>query len=172
VKTLIKYVTGISLLLVWLGPVLFSLFFYIRQSAIHSEMEQKLSSHELQQLIIPEEDVIWMDDHEIRVDGMMFDIQHFSLNDGVYTFTGLFDEEETKLMNQQDENTTENQQKNQVLTQLVKWFQVTYKADDTNECFTPYCATVFISFLHTPLSDLLKPVEVPPPKSFCPYYYA
>ena len=60
-----------------------------------------LESHDLQTVVVAERDVRWMDDHEIWVNGSMFDIRTKTLSAGVYTFTGMYDADETELVKQQ-----------------------------------------------------------------------
>ena len=61
-----------------------------------------------------------MDKHEIWVNDHMFDIHSKKLEHGVYTFTGLYDDDETELVKKQQGATEEDKQQNKLLSQLFK----------------------------------------------------
>lgn len=91
-------------MLVILAPLSYALLVTLKEKAIQWMMREKLNSEELVTITLKAEEVIWMDRHEIRVNGYMFDIATQKLEDGRYTFTGLFDKEETDLVNKHQEN--------------------------------------------------------------------
>lgn len=61
-------------------------------------MKQELKYQTLQTVIVSENEVVWMDKHEIWVNNSMFDIHTKKLESGIYTFTGLYDKDETMLV--------------------------------------------------------------------------
>ena len=68
-----------------------------------------------------------MDDHEIWHNDHMFDISSKKLENGVYTFTGLYDEEETELVNAKKESDEKNQEEQTLLIRFFKWVQNSYR---------------------------------------------
>jgi hypothetical protein len=117
-KPATKKITSFSLLLLGLTPLLFVIFFLIQQKVIRHQMQSKLRKEELQQVVIAEKDVIWVDKHEIRLHGHMFDIYTRELNNGIYTFTGLYDGIETELMRHIGHFNEEDR----VIAQVLKFF--------------------------------------------------
>ena len=60
-------------------------------------MKKQFETESLQTVVQPENEVIWMDNDEIWVNNRLFDIKNKKLENGIYSFIGLFDEDETKL---------------------------------------------------------------------------
>lgn len=118
----------ISLLL--LLPVLIPLLFIVINDL--NKWQIKYRSHErfssslsLVQLRIPESEVKWMDKKEIFVNGRMFDIKKSALKNGWYTFTGHYDDPETKLLRKQ-QRTQQQKAGHQTLLQVFKSLQQLY----------------------------------------------
>lgn len=114
-----KIISGFFLLL-GLAPVLFLLFGILQKKEIREKMKEKLETDKLQTIVLPEEKVIWMDKHEIWVNEHMFDIHSKKLENGIYTFTGLYDEDETLLIKKQQQTSEKSQHQTKLLTQLFK----------------------------------------------------
>ena len=87
---------------------------------IRKRMKEKFESHQLQTVTIPENEVTWMDKHEIWVNNSMFDIVTKKLENGVYTFTGLYDDDETELVELERNAAGKNNEQNKLLAQLFK----------------------------------------------------
>lgn len=83
-------------------------------------MKGRLETEKLQTIVLPEEKVIWMDKHEIWVNEHMFDIHSKKLENGVYTFTGLYDEDETELVKKERKTTDDNNGQDKLLVQFFK----------------------------------------------------
>ncbi len=111
-----------SLLFILLGfiPLLFVLFTTLKKKEIRHRMENELAVRKLQTIVLPESDVIWMDKHEIWVNNSMFDIKTKNLENGFYTFTGLYDDEETILLEKEKNAGGKNNEQNKLLAQLFK----------------------------------------------------
>lgn len=59
-------------------------------------MEEK----KLQTVVVDSDKVIWREaGREVTIDGEYFDLVSWNLTDGKYTFTGVYDEEETAVVN-------------------------------------------------------------------------
>jgi len=83
-------------------------------------MKEKIENHQLITVTIPENEVTWMDKHEIWVNNSMFDIHTKKLEHGIYTFTGLYDDDETELVEQERNAAGKNNEQNKLLAQLFK----------------------------------------------------
>jgi hypothetical protein len=127
-------------------------------------MREKLKTEQLQKLAIPENEVVWMDDHEIWVNEHMFDIHSSKLENGVYHFTGLYDEAETELVKAHRETEGKDNDDDKALTQIFKLVLFNYreKTNDLSErpvmqySYLPYD----IDIHHAPFDN----VPTPPPR--------
>jgi hypothetical protein len=120
VKTATRKITGIFFLLLGIAPLLFVLFISIQKETIHQRMKQRLETRQLKTIVLPENAVVWIDKHEISINGQMFDIDSKKLENGIYTFTGLYDDDETELIKQQQGTTEKDKQQNKLLAQFFK----------------------------------------------------
>lgn len=106
--------------------MLFFLFTILKKIEIRERMKGRLVTEQLQTIILPEQKVKWMDKHEIWVNDHMFDIHSKRLEHGVYTFTGLYDKEETMMVKKQHQTSEKDLLQNKLLTQLFKCVQGFY----------------------------------------------
>ena len=114
-----KKITASLLLLAGMMPLLLPLAMDVKEKIIEHRMKEELKSNRgLQTVVIPEKDVVWMDKHEIWVNNQMFDISEKKLENGIYTFTGLYDEEETELVMQEKESSERNSHEGQELSRV------------------------------------------------------
>lgn len=104
-------------------PLLLAVCLTIRKTGIKHRMRENLHTQTLQTVIIPSEKVIWMDDHEIWVNESMFDIHSKTEANGMITFTGLYDEDETLLVKQQQNQGDHSMDKKKNLLRLFKCMQ-------------------------------------------------
>jgi hypothetical protein len=120
VETSTKKITSFFYLLLGIIPLLLVLFITIKKENIHHNMKGKLKNQPLQTITLSENAVVWMDKHEIWVNNSMFDIHSKKLENGIYTFTGLYDDDETELVMQQQGATEQEKEQNKLLTQFFK----------------------------------------------------
>ncbi|MBP7316102.1 MAG: hypothetical protein KA968_12865, partial [Chitinophagaceae bacterium] len=115
-----KKIAAIFFILLGLSPLLFTLFISIKKEQIHYKMKMEFEKGALQTVVLPENKVVWMDKHEIWVNNSMFDIATKKLENGIYTFTGLYDEDETSLVEKEKESSEKNNEQDKRLSQLLK----------------------------------------------------
>jgi hypothetical protein len=132
VATVTKKITSFLFILLGLAPLLAIVFFTVRKQNIQTRMKEKLEHHLLQTIVIPENNVTWIKKHEIRVNNRMFDIKTKKLENGVYTFTGLYDDEETKLTEQEKNAAGKNNEQNKLLAQFLKHLSLFFHYPDDN----------------------------------------
>ena len=58
-----------------------------------------MDDRQLQTVVVEESKVVWREaNREVTIDGEYFDLVSWELKDGFYSFTGVYDEEETAVM--------------------------------------------------------------------------
>jgi hypothetical protein len=167
VRTATKKIAGILFMLLGTTPWLFVFVFLIRQDAIRHEMKEELEKDIPKQvLVIPDHDIHWVKKgKEIFVYGRMFDIKTLLSRDGLTTFSGFFDDQETALKKQLAEGWNKNApQRNQLLALLIFSFQCTFPAN-SSDGFTGTIGKKTIPGLITPaLPDRYPAILTPPPQ--------
>lgn len=123
-----KKISSAFFLLLGLVPMLFLLFVMLQKREIREKMNRKLETDKLQTIVLPEEKVIWMDKHEIWVNEHMFDIHSKKLAKGIYTFTGLYDTEETEIVKKERKATGDNSEQNKLLAHFFKHLPVFHES--------------------------------------------
>ena len=85
-------------------PLFFSGFFLSSRLVIRKLMLERVETEQLTTIKIPEKEIVWYNPgYEIIIEGKMFDIKSIHLEDGIYTISGLFDEDETELNNLEED---------------------------------------------------------------------
>jgi len=136
-KTVTKKTITCFLLFLAAVPLIYILTFKVHQQSIRHKMKVRLEAKVLHTISIPEHDVIWMKNgKEIYVNGKMFDIKSFHINDGVYVFKGLYDDEETVLREQLQKEQESNSTNSKQLTRLFQLLQSFYN-DTQSELYFP-----------------------------------
>lgn len=112
--------------IVFAAPLLYVVFLQTKQIIIRHEMKERLEEQMLHKVTVQKQDIHWTEKgKELRIDGHMFDAEEVEYHtDGSITVTGLYDDEETDLLQQlnktcQQQNTTENQQMTHFLTFIL-----------------------------------------------------
>lgn len=89
------------------------------QFYIKLRVEASLERDALHIVTLPATEVHWYEEgREILVDGKMFDIKTYSITDGVFTAQGIFDEEETEIVQLLNGHWSDKEQ-TQVIVQLL-----------------------------------------------------
>ena len=128
-RTATKRTTTYLLLLLAALPLVYTLFMGIPQRAIQHKMKERLETQLLQTITIAKSDVLWIKDgKEIWVNGRMFDIKSFHLRNGAYVFSGLYDEEETAMLEQIQKDQQNNNSNSKQLVQLFQLLQSFYNS--------------------------------------------
>lgn len=163
-ETVTKKITGFFYLLLGVVPLLLVLSITLKKESIHHKMKERLKNQPLQTVTLSENAVVWMDKHEIWVNNSMFDIHSKKLENGIYTFTGLYDNDETELVMKQQENTEEDKQQNKLLTQFFKLLHNIFHttADDRN--MTSDKQDELFCYTFYPIITQSKEILTPPPQ--------
>jgi hypothetical protein len=147
-----------------LAPLLFSLFITVEKYRIRKSMKEAFETHDLQTLRVPQNQVKWMDDHEIWINEKMFDILGSKLEDGVYTFTGLYDHEETKLVKMEKQGSPVNEKQTALLAQAFK--SLPAFVIEHNQLLQPIPVTEYSCHKNFPAENGFHKVITPPPRAF------
>lgn len=113
------YIIPLFFLLLTLTPILFMGGLQAFQFYIKQRMEASLETDALHTLTLKASEVKWYEEgREILVNGKMFDIKTYSIENGVFTAQGVFDEKETAIVNLLNGHWSDKEQ-TQVVVQLL-----------------------------------------------------
>ena len=163
-KAFIRKSVASIFLLLSLWPLLTAFYFTIKETVIRHRMEKMLQSHVLQTVSVPEKEVIWMDDHEIWVNESMFDIRTKKLENGIYTFTGMYDADETLLVKQHQKSTKKQTGEERMLIQLLQCLRQLYTEPEDESFIGTLTAVDLHSFIYLGKTQFTPPILTPPPK--------
>ena len=113
--------------------------------------------------MVPEKEVVFMDDHEIWVNNHLFDIHTKQLENGIYVFTGLYDEDETNLVNKEKNPDGKNNQQAKLLSQLFKSLPVFH--DQHGETLIPFSPGIYTELVILTSPSRSMEIPTPPPQS-------
>lgn len=167
-KNATKKISGVFFLLLGCMPWLFILSFFVQQQTIRHRMKEKLEAaipkHTIQ---IPEDQITWVKkEKEIWVNGRMFDIKKMETTNGITTFTGLYDDEETDL--RKKFNTGWNKQcddDNKSLAQMFAYWQAIVRQFPLGEQVWLPCENISFAYIVTRLPQPTVDIATPPPQS-------
>ena len=162
-----RKITAYGLLLIAALPLTLNLCLIVSQIIVQHRMLEKVEHANLVTIHINTAELTWTrEGREASISGHLFDVQNYATSGETVTLTGLFDEDEDKLVSQL-ENAEQNQ--NEGNSENSLWFV------NLMSCF------VLISGDHTILSPILQqarcflfderiltrwlPKNTPPPKT-------
>jgi len=149
--------------MLWAFPFCIPICIKLKKKEIREKMTEELTIRKLETIILTEEDVKWVDKHEIWVNNRMFDISQKKLENGIYTFTGLYDDEETELI--QKEKKSEDPESNLLLARFFNCLlNVFYQQQDTFSILFIVSPIKFVSNSQKPCLAY-KEINTPPPKA-------
>lgn len=163
VKSAPRKITSFLLILLGFTPLLFVLAITIKKHDIRKRMNEEMEYRELQTIIIPANQVVWMDKHEIWVDNQMFDIHTREIKNGVYYFTGLFDAEETEMVEEEKKNGHRKKTQNQLLTKLFKCLPDFFYGEQF-ESYRDYYPPGLNLFRQENIPHPIREIITPPPR--------
>ena len=95
-KKIIAVVFALFILL----PLAFSGGLQLFQRYLKYRVSERLTTESLVNISVPAVDVEWVEEgREVRIRGEMFDLESYEEKDGVFIAKGVWDEEETDVMN-------------------------------------------------------------------------
>ena len=104
-------------------PLTFCVVTEIKQQQLKHEARERLEKIISKTIILSAQEFYWTEaGKEIRVHGELFDVKFYSVNNGKYIFSGLFDKDETAL-DKLEHNWRNNQEENKLLAELFQVLQ-------------------------------------------------
>lgn len=166
VKRVNNSIISIFLLILSAFPFLFTFLLQAKKSTIHHSMIRKLETGFFQTITVKKENVHWLKKgKEILVYGRMFDIKSLTLQNGFYTFTGLYDDEETALLEQIRKNHQNNSPINKELVQLFQLLHSQYSDPTFDEPFVPLQTSKYLTIISPRLPSRFISKYKPPPQA-------
>ena len=160
-----RHIIPIFFLLLTLAPTLFMSGLQLFQAFIRQRMEHALDKETLVTISFPASEVVWYEEgREVMVDGRMFDIKTYQINNGLFTAQGIYDEEETRVVSLMKGHWSEEQQSHFVVQLLllshciifISFLVYTFTLRQLKASSKPLLAPTY-------LSPFLS-IVVPPPK--------
>jgi hypothetical protein len=155
----------VTLIFILLGftPLMIVAYFNFQQSIIRNQVREKIEHEQHVLLMIPAKEVAWLEKDEILVNGERFDIYSSTFENGTYTFIGVFDEEETRVVKKRDRAAGGSSEGNQLLVKGLDFLEMPFdKQEELKLDFKQY-SILFPSFEFLPLLSQTKAVPTPPP---------
>lgn len=166
-RTANKKITSVLFILLGFTPLLFVLVFTIRQQSIRHRMKEKMEKQLLHSITLADNEIHWVKaGKEIWVHGKMFDIKATDHKNGLTTFYGLYDEEETLLKSVFNTGWKKKMsEQNQLLSQIFQCLQGIYIIPVTNSPIIP-CKQNHVTSPHSSkLQTQFKNILTPPPQA-------
>jgi hypothetical protein len=138
-KTATNKIAASLFTLLGFAPLLFIIITSAKQQEIRHSMNRQLESKMLHTITLSKKNVHWQrDGKELIINGRMFDVKNFQYaGDDKISFTGLYDEDETALINKIKENQqSETNTGGKLLAQLFQLLQSSF-SDSPSDGFTP-----------------------------------
>ncbi len=166
-KVKIQKILSLLFIIIGLTPFLFAFLLIIKKYDIHHRLKEEFEIKVLQIVSIPESEVIWMGKHEININNRMFDISTVRLEKGIYTFTGLYDDEETELRKQQRNPVSQSTENMYILSQAFKFLQNVYFDQPALSFDLTQQQNKYPSFLSSAVVLQYLKIPTPPPQFIC-----
>lgn len=146
--------------------MIYTFCFHLEQHLIRQRIKERLENEQLQTIVLDAEEMNWTrSGKEAWIDGRLFDISSQRNENGLYTLTGVFDEEETALVGLLEKKQQQsNDPGDELLGQLFELLQDIYKkpAGEQPVLFTRGNLS-FVSYT-SPLSSISLAIITPPPQ--------
>lgn len=149
-------------------PWLFVLLFCIHQQRIRHQMKEKLEENIPHHTVcIPDDEINWVEKgKEIWVNGKMFDIKTAHHENGITTFTGLYDEDETALKIKLDQDWKKRSSNDsQLLSDFFQTLQNVFFEVGNNEKINIPVVRHLSLFYIPHLCSPYKTILTPPPQA-------
>jgi hypothetical protein len=166
-KTATKKITASLFTLLGITPLLFIIITSIKQQEIQHSMKKQLESKMLCTITLAKKDVHWLNEgKEILINGRMFDVKNFQpAGYDKISFTGLYDNDETLLVNTINKNQqSENNNGGKLLAQLFQLLQSTCN-NASAEIFIPLQSNIDFPFFEQRLTTQFITIFSPPPQA-------
>ena len=165
-RIITKKISSLFFILLGFTPLLFVLLFSIKQQSIRHHMKERMEKQLLHTITLANTEIQWVKQgKEIWVHGKMFDIKSIEYKNGMTTFHGLYDDDETLLNKNFNEGWKKNMaQQNQLLVQFFQCLQSYYHHPATDFALIPGNQHHLVLLSFPALLSQFKTIPTPPPK--------
>lgn len=142
-------------------------FLTIRQHHIRDRMKEELEKQLLHTITVSNEDIHWVKKgKELLINGRMFDVKNAEQKTGSTTFKGLYDDEETFLINQLDKSRNKRSPANdQLLSGFFKCLLSIFFDESGYALYSPDKSHLSPGYVFPGLLSQFLAIISPPPKS-------
>ena len=160
-----RNIASFLLLLLLAAPLLVLSVLQLKQAYIRYGMEERLEKGLLKTIFVSKHDLKRINSDEILVAGKMFDVKELQETDSGFAVTGVFDDDETAVLNMiQNTCTQEHSKHNPVFAQAFQLLQdVFFQSTEEPQAVITVAAKLF----QNPIAVLPvrhKQVRCPPPQ--------
>ena len=162
-----QIIVSLVLLVITSIPCLLFVYYQSAQWYIRHEMEEKLEKEQLQTIVIPVSDVKWYKENkEIIVGEKLFDVKSVVYRDGMASFTGLYDHQETNIKAQLENLELEDDEnaRNESAVNLISI--LLFKEEDLNSAWVlNQLSRQYVDYTRNHLLSQYLSTPAPPPKA-------
>jgi hypothetical protein len=161
-----KKISASLFILLGFTPLLFIIYTSIKQQEIRQNMKRQLEIKMLHTITLAKKEVHWLKEgKELIINGRMFDVKSFQpAGDGKISFTGLYDDDETSLVNKvRESQKTGNNTGGKLLAQLFQFLQSSVN-NTTEEIFIPSLHSNSFPGIEQGLASQYITILSPPPQ--------
>jgi len=163
-----QIIVALVLLLITSIPCLLFVYYQSAQWYVRHEMEEKLENEQLQTIAVPVSEVKWYKENkEIIVGGKLFDVKSVVYHDGIASFTGLYDHQETNIKAQLENLELEDEEnaKNESAINLISI--LLYKEEHSNSFWLlNHLSAQYVDYRNNHLLSQDISTPAPPPKAY------
>ncbi|MCW3074310.1 MAG: hypothetical protein JWP69_1379 [Flaviaesturariibacter sp.] len=161
-----KKISSLAFLAITVVPYLLFSFFLLQQQYIKWEKRKALEKEPLETIIIATADIVWFEKgKEIIIHNKLFDVASFSEENGLLTISGIYDGDETHLL-QKLNGLSEKHKKKALQSQAFLALLLTgYHQTETSS--NPYYSIKKTDHSEKPIpvvSPPFIPIQSPPPQ--------
>jgi hypothetical protein len=163
-----KKIATIFLLVLALAPVFYVLAVHTRQYTIRQRMKHELEEKMLHTITLKSSEIHWIrEGKEIAIEKKLFDVKSIAYKEnGMAVLTGLFDEEETDLVQQLQKNQKENNsQGSKQLAQLFQLMLVMPEFPHENNSLSILLSSTRFPVIESDPVAAFKTIPTPPPQA-------
>lgn len=162
----IKKILAFAAMIIIVAPIFIFCTLLIKQKLVQHHMTEKLENASLQTIIVNDGQFIWVKENkEIEINKRLFDVKYYTTKNGKTVFTGLFDEEESKIKKAMADFIKHDENNKIPNEQLLKYLfnpSINFKEDFAIQHFIGYVKTKYLFFNNKAVSITL-PAFTPPP---------
>ena len=137
----------------------------MKQRQLKHEAKERLEKINLKTIVLSTRDFRWTETgKEISIHGELFDIKSYSIKNGKFIFSGLFDKDETAL-DKLEHNWKNNEEENKLLSELFQALQSVFHNSATLQELSQALPNQYPYLITDKLLFQPKEIITPPPQA-------